>query len=264
MDIICASICYRGYADDEVAATLDGAPRLGYRSMEIHGPITWTVPAVNRFDLAAMRSRIQASAMRCAGIYTPCWGGADESEVRQRAQAIAACTRYAEALGADHVTSTGASCRDEPGALERVIACARQVLAQVDPRTQVKLTLEPHYGNVLEQADDFERILAAVPDPRVGVCVDTGHFHSAGVDTVAFIRRHAARIYAVHLKDHQGQVSVGVGRGQIELVPIVATLREVGYDRGLTVELEVEDPENLPRYTQEAYIYLSGLLGQKL
>ena len=38
MDIICASICYRGYADDEVAATLQYAPKIGYRSMEIHGP----------------------------------------------------------------------------------------------------------------------------------------------------------------------------------------------------------------------------------
>ena len=32
----------------------------------------------------------------------------------------------------------------------------------------------------------------------------------------------------------------------------------------LTVELEVSDPQNLPRYTQEAYVYLRGLLGMKL
>jgi len=264
MDIICASICYRGFADDEVAATLDNAPALGYRSMEIHGPITWTVPAVKVFDLPAMQARVKASGMRCAGIYTPCWGGADDKEVAERAQAIAACVRFAEALGADHVTSTGASPRSEPGALERVIACVRQVLQQASPQTPVKLTLEPHYGNVLQQAEDFDRVLDAAGDPRVGLCVDTGHFHSAGVDNVAFIRRHARQLYSVHLKDHKGTVSVGIGRGEIDLAAIVAALREAGYDRGLTIELEVEDPQNLPRYTQEAFVYLSGLLGQKL
>ena len=181
-----------------------------------------------------------------------------------RAEAIARCVHFAEVLGADHVTSTGASPRGQPGALDRVIACARQVFHRISDQSSVKLCLEPHYGNVLEQAEDFERVLAAVDDPRLGVCVDTGHFHSAGVDSIAFIRRHAAKIYSVHLKDHKGTVSVGIGRGDVDLAAFVAVLREVGYNRGLTVELEVEDPQNLPRYTQEAYIYLSGLLGQKL
>jgi sugar phosphate isomerase/epimerase len=45
---------------------------------------------------------------------------------------------------------------------------------------------------------------------------------------------------------------------------VVAALREVGYRGDLTVELEVKDPQNLPRYTQEAFVYISGLLGSKL
>ena len=59
--------------------------------------------------------------------------------------------------------------------------------------------MEPHYGNVLEQPEDFERVLNALADPRLGVCVDTGHFHAA------------------HVKDHCGSVSVGIGRGEIDL-----------------------------------------------
>jgi sugar phosphate isomerase/epimerase len=264
MEIICASICYRGFAEDEIATTLERAPTLGYRFMEIHGPATWTPPAVKVFDLPAVQARLKASGMSCAGIYTPCWGGVDEQDLDERAQAIATCVCYAETLGADHVTSTGASRRGEPGALNRAIACIRKVLQQVPTQTPVRMTVEPHFGNVLEQAEDFDQILAAVPDPRVGLCVDTGHFHSAGVDTVAFIRRHSSRLYNVHLKDHKERVSVGIGRGDVDLAAIVAVLREVGYAGGLTVELEVEDPENLPRYTQDAYVYLSGLLGQKL
>jgi sugar phosphate isomerase/epimerase len=94
--------------------------------------------------------------------------------------------------------------------------------------------------------------------------VDTGHFHSANVDIPAFIHRFAQRIYSVHLKDHLGAVSMGIGRGEIDLLAAITALRDIGYSGGLTIELEVQDPQNLPRYTEEAYIYLSGLLGQKL
>jgi sugar phosphate isomerase/epimerase len=265
MDIICASICYRGFAADEVAMTLERAPAIGYRWMEVHGDATWTPPAVKVFDVAGVQARLKASGMKCAGIYSPCWGGRDAADVAQRAEAIASVVRFAEVLRAGHVTSTGASPRGEPGGLQRVIACVREVLGRIAAHTPVRLALEPHFGNVLERPEDFETVLAAVgDDPRLGLCVDTGHFHSAAVDTLGFIRRHASRIYNVHLKDHRGPVSVGIGRGEIDLHAVVDVLRKAGYAGGLTVELEVEDHENLPRYTQEAYVYLSGMLGQKL
>jgi sugar phosphate isomerase/epimerase len=264
MDLICASICYRGYADDEVAATLEFAPKIGYESMEIHGPVLWSLEAVEAFDLPAMRARVEASGMKCVGLHTLGWGGADDEDVRVRARAIARVVGFAEELGCHHVTTTGASRRDEAGALNRVMDCVRQVLDRTSDDSPVKLTLEPHYGNVLEQRADFDFLMEELPDPRIGLCVDTGHFHSAGVDTLSLIRDHAARIYALHLKDHLGTVSVGIGRGEVGLPAILATLQDVGYEGGLTLELEVEDPENLPRYTEEAYLYLSGMLGRKL
>ena len=55
MDLICASICYRGYADDEVQATLERAPQIGYRWMEVHGPLTWSLEAIQQFDLPGLR-----------------------------------------------------------------------------------------------------------------------------------------------------------------------------------------------------------------
>jgi sugar phosphate isomerase/epimerase len=264
MEIVCASICYRGYAADEVAATLENAPAIGYRAFEIHGPMTWSVPAVRAFDLAAMQAAIACSGMHCAGIYTPGWGGQNEQDVQEHAWAIATCAHLTAELGGDHVTSTGATRRGMAGGLENVIHCAREALAQLPAQLPVRLALEPHYGNVLEQPEDFQRVLDAIPDARLGLCVDTGHFHAAGVDIPAFIRAFASRVCSVHLKDHLGTVSVGIGRGEVALPAVIAALREVGYRGDLTVELEVEDPQNLPRYTTEAYIYLCGLLGRKL
>ncbi len=264
MDIICASICYRGYAEDEVAATLANAPQIGYRLMEIHGPLIWSVPAAHAFDIQGMKAKIDAAGMRCAGLYPPGWGGQDAADVNARATAIAQCVSIAEGLGATHLTTSGAQPRTESGALARVTDCVQQVLQQIPAESDIKLTLEPHHGNVLEYPEDFQTVLEAVPDERVGICIDTGHFHSSGVDTLAAIERFRDRVYAVHLKDHLGAESVGIGRGELNLTEIIAALRENGYAGDLTLELEVEDPENLPRYTEEAYFYLSGLLGRSL
>ena len=264
MDIICASICYRGYAEDEVAATLEMAPRIGYEFMEIHGPMAWNVEAVQALDADDLCHRLLDAGIAWAGIYPPNWGGADEADVEAHAEAIVRCACIVAELCGRHISTTGASRRDEPGGLERVAACVGRVLELVPADSPVKLTLEPHYGNVLQEPEDFSYILDAYPDPRLGLCVDTGHFHSAGVDTVETIHRFAPRVYAVHLKDHIGTTSVGIGRGEIDLAAVIGALRDVDYEGDLTIELEVDDPENLPRYAQEAYVYVSGLLGTKL
>ena len=89
-------------------------------------------------------------------------------------------------------------------------------------------------------------------------------FPHSGVDTLATIRQFSSRIYAVHLKDHIGAISVGIGRGELNLREIITTFQDIDYQGDLTLELEVEDTENLPRYTEEAYFYLSGMLGLRL
>ena len=264
MEIICASICYRGYAEDEVVGTLEYAPKIGYKHFEIHGPMVWSVEAVEAFDLPKVRAATAASGMRCAGLYPPNWGGRDAVDVAARARAIARCVELTRELGGDHVSTSGASPRGEEGGLDRVIQCVEQVLELVPADSPIRMTLEPHYGNILQEPEDFDRVLGAIDDPRVGLCVDTGHFHSAKTDTVALIKHFAPRVYAVHLKDHIGTVSVGIGRGEIDLAGEIAALREVGYEGDLTVELEVEDPQSLPKYAEEAYVYLSGMLGRKL
>lgn len=264
MDIICASICYRGYAEDEVAATLENAPIIGYRSMEIHGPLIWSIDGVHTFDIDCMKTNIERAGIKCVGLYPPGWGGINKDDVQKRAEAIVKCVDIAKQLNATHLTTSGAQRRTEPGALDRVIACVSSVLKRISRENPIKLTLEPHHGNVLEQPEDFQQVLDSIPDERVGVCIDTGHFYTSGVDTLAAIHQFGSRIYAVHLKDHIGSVSVGIGRGELNLNEIIATLKDVGYQGDLTLELEVEDPENLPRYTEEAYFYLSGMLGLPL
>ena len=202
--------------------------------------------------------------MRCTGMYSAGWGGKDEQKVRRNATQLAKAATVVEALGGDHVTTSGDGRQGDAGGLDRVIACAQLVVEQLPPDCGVKLTMEPHYGNILMYPEDFATVLDAVADPRIGICIDTGHFHRAGVDTIALIRRFAPRIYGAHFKDVLGSRAVGIGRGEIDLGAIISALEEVGYRGDLNLELEVEDRENIPRYIEEAYFYISGLLNKKL
>jgi len=53
---------------------------------------------------------------------------------------------------------------------------------------------------------------------------------------------------------------VPIGAGEVDLRGYIEALQAIGYAGALAVELEVEDPENLPRYVAEAYTYLRDLV----
>ena len=124
----------------------------------------------------------------------------------------------------------------------------------------IKVALEPHAGSQFHNEADFEEIFAHITTKQIGITIDTGHFHVAGVDWKAVIRKYPDRIYNVHVKDHVGLQSVPIGEGEVDMPGLLHELCAIDYHGPLAVELEVEDPENLPRYVADAYQYLSGLI----
>jgi inosose dehydratase len=72
--------------------------------------------------------------------------------------------------------------------------------------------LHSHVGTKIETVDEAEAVLAAVPESILKVGPDTGHIAWTGADPVAFFRRHAARVGAVHVKDIRRAVADAVRR----------------------------------------------------
>lgn len=248
----CASVCYRGYAEDEVSAMLHHAPKAGFKFVDIHGPMTWTPQAIDSLDTARLKKRIQDAGLKCTGLYPPGFGGATPEQVEMHARAIAKSVKICADLDGIHVVSTGAVGRKDHD-ISNVIECLKRIIELLPHGNEVKIGLEPHYGNVIEQMEDYDRIFDEIHHPCVGICVDTGHFHSAKVDTIGLIKKYRNRIYDVHLKDHIGTQSVAIGHGEVDLPAIFSALKEIGYEGTITLELEVEDVENAPSYVEEAY-----------
>ncbi|MDB6160805.1 MAG: hypothetical protein JWO04_4511 [Gammaproteobacteria bacterium] len=122
-----------------------------------------------------------------------------------------------------------------------------------------------HLGTVVERPEDIDSFLK-VTGPGVGLTVDTGHAALAGVDLVALIRSHPARIAHVHCKDVRlgvfervvkggGSFLDGVlagmftvpGDGRLDYGAVMRALAGIDYCGWIIVEAEQDPAKADPR-----------------
>ncbi|MCI0512954.1 sugar phosphate isomerase/epimerase [candidate division KSB1 bacterium] len=100
-------------------------------------------------------------------------------------------------------------------------------------------------------------------DPRIGLCLDLGHTVRLGLDPVDALQKYAARLIDVHLKDVSAPTAAGstveMGRGVMDIVAILRTLKALDY-RGVTAfEFEKDEVDPLPGVA-ESVGYTRGIL----
>ncbi|MER8808190.1 TIM barrel protein [Mesorhizobium australicum] len=119
--------------------------------------------------------------------------------------------------------------------------------------------IHQHAGCYIEFEDEFETILDKLDPGRVGICIDTGHMAYAGIDPVAFYRRHQHRVRYFHFKDidpavHkrvlaeripfltavEQKVFCPLGKGVVDWAALAKALRDTGYDGAATVEQDID------------------------
>ena len=256
----CTTCATRAPGKEEISECLVHAPRAGYKAWGIAGPLLWTRGLV-RWANADLLSQCAADAglATCTEVYGPAFP-TDSVEVARRAAGdMALLFEFAEKLSCPLVVISGG--KRQSGGIEATVAGIVELLPEIE-NSPVRLALEPHYRSQIQSPQDYDAILQEITSPQVGITLDTGHFHSAGVDWKPFIHKYAERIYNVHVKDHIGTQSVPLGQGEVDLVGYIEALHAIDYQGALAVELEVEDPENLPRYCAEAYTLLDKLVQQ--
>jgi len=94
--------------------------------------------------------------------------------------------------------------------------------------------------------DTIEKITAAIKDhhPKIGCCVDTGHFLRSKVDPVDAVEAFKSRVYGVHLKDVKNADTFTVlGQGDLRTVDLLKSLARNKYNYCLAIEYE-EKPES--------------------
>ncbi|MBI5771752.1 MAG: sugar phosphate isomerase/epimerase [Verrucomicrobia bacterium] len=102
-------------------------------------------------------------------------------------------------------------------------------------------------------------------DARIGLCIDVGHTERFGHGAAAAIRKYAARLYDVHLKDSvaivgaQRDVPVEVGAGRLDIPGVLRALLEIKYSGVVAFEYE-KASGNPVTGLAESVGYVRGLL----
>lgn len=94
--------------------------------------------------------------------------------------------------------------------------------------------------------DKIDDVVTIVKDrhPRVGACVDTGHYLRSKESPVEAIERLKGRVFGVHLKDvKNAEVFKIVGEGDLDVLGCLKALKAQNYKHCLALEYE-ENPKN--------------------
>ena len=274
----CTTCATRGIDGDETAACFRYAPPAGFRAWGAASVAQRALGEARWLDAAKIKAAAQAAGLaRCTEVYAPAFPAASAAAAEAAAEQMAGVFELAVGLDCPLVVMSGgvspaqaAAMRAAPGGpsrlqqarsvgLEAPLAGIKRLLPLVE-ELPVRLALEPHHGSNFSTRADYDRIFSEIDHPKVGITIDTGHFYRSEVDWRAFVRDFGPKIWNLHVKDHRGPVSVPLGAGEVELRGYLEALHRLDYDGPLAVELEVEDPENLPRYVRDAHRYLTGLV----
>ena len=153
-------------------------------------------------------------------------------------------------------------------------------IAEIAAACGITPVIPQHAGCYIEFEEEIERVLSDVPASEAAICIDTGHMADAGIDPVAFYRRHAERVRHFHFKDidreaHRTAVGRGIGfldavagnvfcplgRGVVNWSALRAAIADHAYDQYATIEQDV-DPSlevNPLRDAMESLEFLRGL-----
>jgi sugar phosphate isomerase/epimerase len=94
----------------------------------------------------------------------------------------------------------------------------------------------------------FDYLMANTNPALVKIELDVGWLALAGADPVEYLRRHAGRVLACHLKDYDPAISTDVpqrklvepGAGTIDFAAVLAAMNETGVAHGF-IEIDVAD-----------------------
>ena len=138
--------------------------------------------------------------------------------------------RGGAALGAQHLILSGAPCKDG-AALQRKIE-ALNAAGRFARSAGLTAAYHNHWWEFQSKigpggTSEIEALYTQTDPALVSFLLDAGHAYHGGADVPAFIRAHAHRIIAFHLRDYRDGRLVTLGTGTFPLRQVAETIREI-------------------------------------
>jgi inosose dehydratase len=113
---------------------------------------------------------------------------------------------------------------------------------------EINIAIHNH-GPEDKQFGKIDEVVNAVKDhhPRIGACVDTGHFLRSKENPVDALERLKDRVFGVHLKDVKDATMFKIlGEGDLDLVGCLKILDKIKYKYCLALEYEENEKNPVP------------------
>lgn len=245
---------------------LDECAQAGYRGIEL-GPIGY-MPE----DPGRLGDALEQRGLTLIGgvVFRPFHDPARQAEVMEAARRTCTALRAHDArhlviidsISPQRARTAGRAdealmmSRDEwRGFVGRIVDVARMGREEFG----LTVSIHPHAAGFMDFKAEVEALLAEVDPGLLGLCLDTGHSHYAGIDPVAFMKTYRDRIRYVHFKDIDPAVKArairermdfydacaegifcNLGKGETDFDAVRNLLTETGYEGWCTVEQDCD------------------------
>lgn len=146
---------------------------------------------------------------------------------------------FADRLGADYLTVNYPPDRDD--VTEELIARGEEYGIDIGIHNYSTVHHDD-LSSVFSSIGDVRRVLADHDHPRLGVCLDTGHFLVMDENPGEAIPEFGERIVATHLKDtSEAELENVPGSGRLDLPSVLGLLADHAPDVPLVIEYELPD-----------------------
>jgi L-ribulose-5-phosphate 3-epimerase len=194
---------------------------------------------------------------------------ADPAGRARRVDFLCRAINVAAALDADCVSLWSGVVHDGAGdreAMDRLTTGLIEVLAYAADKNII-LGFEPEPGMFIDTLTRYADLLAELNAARVEtnllrLTIDTGHLQCMGELPIANkLRKWRDRLVNVHVEDMRAGIHEHLmfGEGEIDFRPVIAALREIGYNGLVNVEL-TRHAHVGPAAARQAYEFLSPLI----
>ncbi len=249
---------------DGIASACEQATALGFAAVEIFPPNAATI------DVAAVRSLVGSHHLKVAAVGT---GGGwvvekltlthADSAIRHRAREfIRSIIEVAGALGAPAIIGSMQGRWEGAVTREQALGWLAEALLDLGPqaaRHGVPLLYEPlnrYETNLFKRLGDTAAWLRGQKLNNVLLLADLFHMNIEEADSAAALREAGALVGHVHFADSNRHA---IGFGQTHVAPIIAALRDIGYQGYLSAEIfPLPDSNAAARQTIAAFRQHTG------
>ena len=200
--------------------------------------------------------------------HSPTLLNSKESESRKRIDFLKYCIDVAAELGSDCVSIwSGIKPSDISfnAAIELLVNNLRPVMEHAELRS-IDIGFEPEPGMLIDTTGRFERLVHLIDSPRFKMTMDIGHlFCLSEIPIANYIEKWADYLVNIHIEDMKSGVHEHLmfGEGQIYFPPVIESLRNVGYKRGVHIELS-RHSHNAAKVVKQSYEFLAPIIQDAL